>query len=275
IMAPAFLRLLLPLLCLVLSALPSPKAKAASFDCAKAGSAVERMICRDSGLSSLDEEMAAAFRAAGGGGVPELRAGQREWLAERNRCRTESCLRTAYEQRVATLSAIPEAREASPAPAAPAAPAGVAGDGKYCNFGPGESSDMLLVRRAAGGGLNFVLSSWTSRGSNFSVEGLARPAASPGALSPDASWRFESGMRSRDPVEHCAVTIRRTAEGAYAVATEEGARCESMAGQGAVLYGTLVFPPNSRQGNAPATMGPETSMRIGCDRPARRVPSRR
>ncbi|MDT8266387.1 hypothetical protein RQ832_24270, partial [Roseomonas sp. DSM 102946] len=61
---------------------------------------------------------------------------------------------------------------------------------------------MLLVRRAAGGGLNFVLSSWTSRGSNFSVEGLARPAASPGALSPDASWRFESGMRSRDPVEH-------------------------------------------------------------------------
>ncbi|MDT8330542.1 hypothetical protein RQ831_05710 [Roseomonas gilardii] len=271
-MTPACLRLLLPLLCLALSALPSPEAEAASFDCARAGSDVERMICRDSGLSRLDEEMAAAFLSARQGGAPGLQAAQREWLAGRNRCRTEDCVRAAYEQRVAALSAPPGAKRAGPVPA-PAAGGTV--DGKYCNFGAGTSMDMLLLRSGAGGGLDFVLSSWTSRGSNFSVDGLARPAAPPGASHPEAVWRFESGMRSRDPAERCVVTIRRTAEGAYAVATEEGARCESMAGHGAVLYGTTVFPPGSRQGNAPGVFGPETAMQVDCDRPSRRSPSQR
>ena len=36
--------------------------QAASFDCAKAGTKVEKLICGDAGLSKLDDELAAAYK---------------------------------------------------------------------------------------------------------------------------------------------------------------------------------------------------------------------
>ena len=52
--------LLLPLLLLF----SATNAEAASFDCAKARTAVEKMICADAELSKLDDEMAAVHRQA-------------------------------------------------------------------------------------------------------------------------------------------------------------------------------------------------------------------
>ena len=47
----------------VLAIVP-PAAAAQSFDCRKAATAVEKMICADTDLSRLDEQMAQAFADA-------------------------------------------------------------------------------------------------------------------------------------------------------------------------------------------------------------------
>jgi len=41
-----------------------PSARAASFDCAKASTFVEKAICTDKQLSSLDDQPAGLFKAA-------------------------------------------------------------------------------------------------------------------------------------------------------------------------------------------------------------------
>lgn len=59
-------------------------ARAASFDCAKAKSPVERAICSNKDLSAADTEMATAYRAAlaglPAGSVSKLRIDQLRWL---------------------------------------------------------------------------------------------------------------------------------------------------------------------------------------------------
>ena len=106
-MNPVFARLL-P----VLVALAGPAA-AASFDCAKAGTAVEKMICAEPELGALDERLAAAFTALGventgnewGRRAPRS-DDQRRWLREvRDRCADAACLRKAYTDRIAVLAA--------------------------------------------------------------------------------------------------------------------------------------------------------------------------
>lgn len=79
---------------------------AASFDCSKAASPVERLVCEDPQLSQLDEKLAAAYQAktlttSDSNSVRE----QRQWLARRNRCPDRVCVRTAYEERLAQLAA--------------------------------------------------------------------------------------------------------------------------------------------------------------------------
>jgi len=237
--------------------------RAASFNCSQARTSVERMICGDARLSALDDQLASAYTAATASGASaQIQAAQRNWLATRNHCRAASCVVEAYEQRLAELSGT------SPASSAAATTSPVTAEGgKYCAFGPGDSYDMLLVRPDADRNLLFGLSSWTPTGSYFGVAGTARRAG--------AGWRYEADMNSPDPDQRCAVTIDQVAGGTYRIATVEGARCEAMAGHGAVLYGTDVFPPASRVGDAPASFTIETLMKVGCDRPARSGRSRR
>ncbi len=78
---------------------------AASFDCSKAASTVEQIVCKDSQLSQLDEKLAAAYQAkrlttSDSNSVRE----QRQWLTKRNRCSDQACVRTAYEERLAQLA---------------------------------------------------------------------------------------------------------------------------------------------------------------------------
>jgi uncharacterized protein len=81
----------------------------ASFDCRKARGWVEKAICADPELSDKDGRMALAFddlvaQAREGGGedfdMRMFRDEQRQWLSERNACRTKACLHAAYDKRI-------------------------------------------------------------------------------------------------------------------------------------------------------------------------------
>ncbi len=96
-------------ICLVLM----PSAQAASFDCAKASSFVEKAICSDKQLSSMDDQLARLYKAARAtGGNAALEAEQKAWLSSRDQCADAACLKKAYADRIAALSgptAVPSA----------------------------------------------------------------------------------------------------------------------------------------------------------------------
>jgi uncharacterized protein len=92
-------------------------AQAASFDCAKAATAVERAICANPELSSLDEQAADYYRGARdttvGKSAPAcLLADQRAWLQVRNRCTDDACLKRSYLDRLSELDKLQPARRA-------------------------------------------------------------------------------------------------------------------------------------------------------------------
>jgi uncharacterized protein len=83
-------------------------AHAASFDCAKAATPVEKLVCSNPALSRTDEELAKAYRSAlaSSGDKTRLRDEQRLWIrATRDRCPDVSCLSNAYAARIAELTA--------------------------------------------------------------------------------------------------------------------------------------------------------------------------
>lgn len=103
-----FLALLLPV-----SAGAQPAA-GPSFDCARAQSWDERMICADRDLAALDRRVADAFRRAVESAPAmrdRLQTEQRAWLAERRRCEKpasgtqQGCLRSSMASRATTLEA--------------------------------------------------------------------------------------------------------------------------------------------------------------------------
>ena len=75
-----------------------------SFDCAKAQTRVEKMICSDAGLRELDEHLGryyAAGRDAVKGAAACLQSDQAQWLKTiRNQCTDASCLKAAYLDRL-------------------------------------------------------------------------------------------------------------------------------------------------------------------------------
>lgn len=79
-------------------------ALAASFDCEKAATKVEKMICSaDYDLHELDNDVASTYRRLMKQLSPEradaLKGDQREWLKKRNKCADINCLRKVYESR--------------------------------------------------------------------------------------------------------------------------------------------------------------------------------
>lgn len=128
---------------LLRSALAKPSIAKPSFDCAKARSPAEKLICAEPDLARLDATLAEDFRSALAAAKSDparaqaLRDGQRIWLAERDRtCLSGKdlaspvaanaalhCLGLAYVARDAALSPATGASAAAPAPAASPAPA--------------------------------------------------------------------------------------------------------------------------------------------------------
>ncbi len=90
---------------LVLLTLGANFACAASFDCDKAGTKVEKMICADPELSKLDEELGKAYNKAleANSDQASIKQKQRDWLKERNKCANSECIRTRYQDRIANL----------------------------------------------------------------------------------------------------------------------------------------------------------------------------
>lgn len=80
---------------------------APSFDCTKASTGQERLICSDRELSKLDVDMASAYANARqkAADVNALKAEQRLWLRNSQKtCSDKDCLVAAYQSRIAELN---------------------------------------------------------------------------------------------------------------------------------------------------------------------------
>ena len=93
------------LVCLV----PTPSAQGASFDCGKAQTKVEHIICDDPDISKLDEELNAAYKAA----VQDkqqadlTKRAQKYWMKLRNACGDAKCVKATYQNRLLALPQAP------------------------------------------------------------------------------------------------------------------------------------------------------------------------
>ena len=83
-------------------------AQAASFDCTKSTNKVEKLICSNSELTKLDEDMAKVYDELRKKTPDEalLKRQQREWLKWRNRCQDLVCLDERYRQRIVALNQV-------------------------------------------------------------------------------------------------------------------------------------------------------------------------
>ncbi|WP_186110903.1 lysozyme inhibitor LprI family protein [Burkholderia gladioli] len=82
-------------------AILSSAAQAAGFDCANASSPTEQRICADAQLSKQDETLQALYAQVPAS--PDWRADQRAWLARRDACGDDACLRNLYADRIVVL----------------------------------------------------------------------------------------------------------------------------------------------------------------------------
>ena len=99
-----------------LLALTASHAHAASFDCTKARSQVEHLVCDTPALSQLDETRAATYKVALAND-PASRQRQVTWLREtRDRCNDAPCLAAAYQTQIQAMGA--SASIATPTPVA-------------------------------------------------------------------------------------------------------------------------------------------------------------
>lgn len=84
---------------------PHTGALAASFDCSKARTSVEKLICSDPLLSELDSRMAQEYRRELQTSLHTgiLKDTQRQWLKRRNACSSPECIEAAYRLRIEDL----------------------------------------------------------------------------------------------------------------------------------------------------------------------------
>lgn len=95
------------LICMAGALLIAQSAGAASFDCAKASTKVEHIICDTPEISKLDEELNAAYKNAlqDEKQAATIRQAQKQWMKERNACGEVDCLVKAYRERIGELNA--------------------------------------------------------------------------------------------------------------------------------------------------------------------------
>jgi hypothetical protein len=83
-----------------------------SFDCGKASTSIEKMICADSSLSAADSALAVRYAKAKAASIDStsLRDSQRQFLQTRNGCTTTVCIADAYRSRAAELEKLASIR---------------------------------------------------------------------------------------------------------------------------------------------------------------------
>jgi len=98
---------------LILSRVKDNAKPAASFNCAKAGTEVEKTICGSIGLAAYDKSLAQSYKQVKAyykskpnskSVLAELKASQREWISQRNKCGAdEACLEKVMYIRIGDL----------------------------------------------------------------------------------------------------------------------------------------------------------------------------
>ncbi len=90
---------------MLLALAPMASAHAATFDCDQASSFAEKVVCSDSRISEMDDELGRLYKAALAS-TPEkeaLKTEQKAWLASRDQCKDDACIMKAYSDRIAAL----------------------------------------------------------------------------------------------------------------------------------------------------------------------------
>jgi uncharacterized protein len=98
---------LVVILLLLLPCLMTGGIHAASFDCKKAKTEIEKMICKDEELSKFDEEMDRKYKKALQlvSYKEQMKKQQQAWIKTlRNACKDETCLQREYRDRIAALN---------------------------------------------------------------------------------------------------------------------------------------------------------------------------
>jgi uncharacterized protein len=105
-MKNAFAKIILCLVAGVISVLVVNSTLAANFPCEKASSLQEKLICNDSELSKLDDELSAIYKKSLIDKLDkeQLKQQEKEWLSnERNKCKDVPCMHRAYKDRISIL----------------------------------------------------------------------------------------------------------------------------------------------------------------------------
>lgn len=170
---------MLSLACLLLLPVAAP---AASFDCSKASTKIEKLICNDKELSRQDESLAKAYRSAlSSAQAKAARTSQKQWLAkERSSCDNDSsppgiialCLRGKYDQQIFVLTAMATAKErvlGTYTRSDPACFVSSAPEGHECN---GEAMSSISVS-AHDDGLHVIMELYFFNGHQCNLEGTA------------------------------------------------------------------------------------------------------
>jgi len=103
--------------------LPHPS-HAASFDCAKVQTSVEKNICADPDLSAADTALMNSYKKAlsASSNSESLKAEQRQWMKTRDACADLACLKKAYQERISALDKLASTSATTPAEATSSAP---------------------------------------------------------------------------------------------------------------------------------------------------------
>ena len=93
---------------MLLSGLWGGEAQAAGFDCKKAASRIERLICGDPELNSFDSQLDGAYRGAldRSNQPASVKDRQLAWLKQRDACADVACLSAAYQRQIKVLGAV-------------------------------------------------------------------------------------------------------------------------------------------------------------------------
>ena len=130
------------LMCLVLTSW----ARAATFDCDKASTSVEKVICSDTRLTNLDDQLGRRYKdaLAASSNSGALKAEQKAWLSSRNQCKDSDCIIKAYDDRISVLSAM----------SSPAKSGDVTGTYKMKDRG---AAGVVLIQQTANGRIKFYV----------------------------------------------------------------------------------------------------------------------
>lgn len=92
----------------LLSLITCSTSYAASFDCEKVSSSVEKLICSDYTLNRLDDFLSWNFKMAMNSEMPdtvktEIKRTQLDWLEKRNECTDAQCIKMMYSKRIDSI----------------------------------------------------------------------------------------------------------------------------------------------------------------------------